>query len=188
MNVPLTISFRGLAKSAIAEELIRIKTEKLAQAFPLSRCGVSVERTQKHPREGQPFRVRLDMTVPPGHKLSVVREETEGEMHTSLTTEIINAFDAAEQQLKKLKEKMHGEVKRHPQQEVTALVDELHVEEGWGFLATVDSRRIYFHKNSVLHGEFDRLAIGTGVNFFEEQGEKGPQATSVRIIDKRPSI
>jgi cold shock CspA family protein len=188
MNVPLTISFRGLTKSAIAEELIRIKAGKLAESFPLSRCSVSVERTQKHPSEGQPFRVRLDMTVPPGHKLSVVRQETEGEMHTSLTTEIINAFDAAEQQLKKLKEKMRGDVKHHPQQEVTAMVNELHAEEGWGFLMTIDGRRIYFHKNSVLHGEFNRLAIGTGVNFSEELGEKGPQATSVRIIEKRPSL
>jgi cold shock CspA family protein len=40
----------------------------------------------------------------------------------------------------------------------------------------------------VLHGEFNRLAIGTGVNFSEELGEKGPQATSVRIIEKRPSL
>jgi hypothetical protein len=46
--------------------------------------------------------------------------------------------------------------------------------------------RIYFHRNSVLEGDFDRLEVGTGVNFFEhdDEGEHGPQASTVRIVDK----
>ena len=32
--------------------------------------------------------------------------------------------------------------------------------------------------------DFDRLEIGTGVQWHEEQGDKGPQASTVRIIDK----
>jgi cold shock CspA family protein len=43
---------------------------------------------------------------------------------------------------------------------------------------------VYFHRNSVLHGEFDRLAIGMGVRYTAEVGEKGLQATSVQIVDK----
>jgi len=56
--------------------------------------------------------------------------------------------------------------------------------EAYGFIKSLDGREIYFHKNSLPAGEFDRLEIGTGVRWAEEQGEKGPQASSLRIVDK----
>jgi cold shock CspA family protein/ribosome-associated translation inhibitor RaiA len=189
MNVPLSINFKGLEKSEALETLVRSKAEKLEKLCSyLSSCSVSIERIQEHQRNGQPFRVRIDMTVPPGHELSVTRAESEGEMHTALTTGIRNAFKAAEQQLRKLKGKQIGRVKNHPQQVVDAVIVEINREEGWGYLQTTDDRKLYFHEHSVLHGGIERLAIGTGVSFSEELGEKGPQATSVRIIEKRPSI
>jgi cold shock CspA family protein len=58
-------------------------------------------------------------------------------------------------------------------------------EEGYGFLETPDGREIYFHRNSVLHPGFDRLEIGTEVRFAEEEGEKGPQASTVAIVGTR---
>ena len=60
-------------------------------------------------------------------------------------------------------------------------------KEGYGFIRSLDGRDIYFHKNSLLEGEFDRLGIGTAVCWAEEQGEKGPQASSVRILVKPSS-
>ena len=189
MNVPLTINFKDIEKTEVLESLIRSKAEKLETHCPyLSRCDVTVESTQEHQRNGQPFRVRIDMTVPPGHELSVTRAESEGEMHTSLPAGIRNAFKAAEQQLRKLKGKQIRDIKSHPEQVVDAVIVEINREEGWGYLQTTDGRKLYFHENSVLHGNFARLAIGTGVNFSEEQGDKGPQATSVRIVEKRPSL
>ena len=53
--------------------------------------------------------------------------------------------------------------------------------QGYGFLETPGGREIYFHKNSVLDGGFGRLKIGTAVRFAEEEGEKGPQASTVRL-------
>ena len=32
---------------------------------------------------------------------------------------------------------------------------------------------VYFHRNSVLHDDFDRLTIGMGVRYVAEDGEKG---------------
>jgi cold shock CspA family protein len=60
-------------------------------------------------------------------------------------------------------------------------------DEGYGFLATEDGREFYFNKQSVLNRGFARLQVGTGVTFVEEQGEKGPQASTVRIISKARS-
>jgi cold shock CspA family protein len=53
--------------------------------------------------------------------------------------------------------------------------------EGYGFLTTPEGREIYFHRHSVLEPGFDRLDIDAEVRFAEEQGEKGPQASTVYI-------
>jgi len=45
-------------------------------------------------------------------------------------------------------------------------------------------REIYFHKNSVLGRAFPRLKVGTTVRFAEEQGERGPQASTVHVVPK----
>jgi cold shock CspA family protein len=53
----------------------------------------------------------------------------------------------------------------------------------FGFLETSDGREIYFHRNSVLDG-FEHLSVGSRVSFAEEMGEKGPQASTVRLLGK----
>jgi cold shock CspA family protein len=57
-------------------------------------------------------------------------------------------------------------------------------EDEYGFLETPDGREIYFHKNSVLQPGFDQLEVGMEVHFAEGVGEKGPQATTVRLAGK----
>ena len=63
-----------------------------------------------------------------------------------------------------------------------AWVSRLFPEGGDGFLQTSDGREIYFHRNSVRHGDFDHLTVGMEVRFAEEQGEKGPQASTVTCV------
>lgn len=58
-------------------------------------------------------------------------------------------------------------------------------QEGYGFLTADDGREIYFHKNSVLGRAFPRLKVGTTVRYVEEAGEKGPQASTLRIVSKQ---
>ena len=48
----------------------------------------------------------------------------------------------------------------------------------------VDGRDVYFPEHSVLHGDFERLAVGTEVRFVEREGEQGPQASSVQVVSK----
>jgi len=49
-------------------------------------------------------------------------------------------------------------------------------------------RAIYFHRNAVIDGAFERLKVGSEVAFVEEAGEKGAQAGTVRLIGKhRPA-
>jgi cold shock CspA family protein len=76
-----------------------------------------------------------------------------------------------------------GDIKSHAPLQVARLSKILQ-DEGYGFLTSDDERGIYFHKNSVLKREFSRLKVGTEVSFVEEPGEKGSQASTVRIVSK----
>ncbi|MFN2646410.1 MAG: cold-shock protein, partial [Burkholderiales bacterium] len=79
--------------------------------------------------------------------------------------------------------------RRHEQKphlsEPRGLVEKLFAEEGYGFIRTLeDNRQLYFHRNSVLHDDFGRLTVGTEVRFAPEEGEEGPQASSVQVLSK----
>lgn len=185
MQVPLEISFREIEKNEALEALINDEAAKLEKICDyLISCRIAVEKPHEHQRSGSPYRVRIKVTLPPGHEIVAVRESGESDMHEPLHTVLRNAFEAVQRQLKKVTAQQRGEVKTHLQQEMAAVVYKLAREEGYGFLKTLDGREIYFHRNSVLNDDFDRLEIGTGVRFFEEEGEKGAQASSVQIVDK----
>jgi cold shock CspA family protein/ribosome-associated translation inhibitor RaiA len=185
MRIPLEISFRSVEKTDSIENLIWEKSAKLERFCDyINSCRVAIESPQQHRLVGQPFRVRINIRVPPRNELVVTKESTEGDIHDELSTILREAFAALEKQLKKLVEQQRGETKLHLEQETNAFVYKLFIEEDYGFPATSDGRDVYFHRNSVINNDFDRLAIGTGVHYVEEQGEKGPQASAVQVVDK----
>jgi cold shock CspA family protein/ribosome-associated translation inhibitor RaiA len=185
MQVPVTMTFRNVHKTAAMENLIRQQAAKLERACDhIVSCRVAVEKPQAHQKSGNSFRVRIDVTVPPEHELVVKREAGEGDLHQQLPTVIRDGFGAMRRQLRKLVEKQHGDIKAHPEQEPRGMVVRLFREEGYGFIKGLDGRDVYFHKNSLPGDEFDRLEVGTGVQWVEQQGDKGPQASTVRIVDK----
>lgn len=183
MNVPLELSFRDGTKSDDIEALVRDKVGNLERFNDhISSCRVAVERPQEHLQSGSGYRVRVDITVPPRHEIVARREPGEGSVQDDLPLVIRDVFSDAERQLKSLNERQQGDEKSHPQQATVGVIDRL--LKDYGFIKNIDGRDVYFHKNSVLHGDFERLAVGTGVNYMEEMGEKGLQASTVRIVDK----
>jgi cold shock CspA family protein/ribosome-associated translation inhibitor RaiA len=185
MQVPLRLTFRHVNKTDAIEELIRKQAAKLERVCDhIVSCTIAVEKPQEHQRSGSPFRVRIDVTVPPEHELVVTREPGEGDLHEQLPTVIRDAFGAMRRQLKKLVDKQHGDVKSHPAQEVAGLVARVFREQGYGFLKSTDGREVYFHQNSLVNGDFDRLEVGDGVQWHEQEGENGPQASTVRLVQK----
>ena len=187
MQVPPEIAYRGLDKTEYIDNLIRHKITKLEEICDyLISCHIAIENPHRQRQTGNPYQVRLDLRVPPKHELVVKRKSTGKNNEEPLEALIRRTFQAAQRELKKLVEKQRGEVKRHPEQETMAIVAELFPKENYGFLKTVGGRDIYFHAHSVLNNDFDRLEVGTGVRYSEEAGEKGPQASTVEIVDKPP--
>jgi len=185
MEEPLEITFRGVERTEALEKLIVDEVANLEKVCNyIISCTIAVEKPHKHPRSGNPYRVRIGVQVPHNPEIVVIQEPGEGKMHDSLTKVLRSAFKAIRRQLKRLVEKQRYQTKTHPQQEASAVVHKFFPDEGYGFLKTIEGREIYFHKNSVLHGDFDRMEIGTGVRYVETPGEKGPQASTVQIVDK----
>ena len=185
MQQPLEITFRDVDRTPGIEELIHQEAAKLDKAHNnVIRCRVAVEKPHDFQKSGSPYRIRLEILVPKSPEIVVTRDPMDEEMHKPLELIIKDAFKTARRRLKKLEAKQRWDVKKHPHQETTAVVEKIFPEEGYGFLRTTDGQEIFFHRNSVLYDDFERMEIGTGVNLVKEMGKKGPQASSVRLVDK----
>jgi len=175
MRLPLQITARNFTLSDTLKAEIYEKAEKLDNLYSgIMRCKVVVETPHRRQRDGVLYSVSVDITVP-GAELIIKREP-----HEDLYAAIRNSFDAAYRKLEDFVRQQRGDVKRH-EEAALARVGILFPDKGYGFLTTPDGREIYFHKHSVLNHKFDRLKVGTEVRFVEEQGEKGPQASTVSV-------
>lgn len=180
MKVPLQVTFRHTDRSDSVEARIRERAEKLDRIFNQIVTGrVVVDLPAQRHRKGKVFLVRIDITVP-GKELVVNRDPLLNHAHEDVYVAVEDAFDAMERILKEYSREIQGEVKRDVVQD-RGLVGTIFPEEGYGFIQTRDGRDVYFHRNSVLNGGFERLRQGTEVRYNEEDGEKGPQASTVDI-------
>lgn len=183
MQLPLQISFRHMEHAAAIEALVREKAERLDKfAADIMSCRVVVEPAGKHHQHGNLYEVRIDLTVP-GEEIAVTRESSEHTEYKDVEVALRDAFDSARRKLEDYVRRRRRAVKAH---EVPphGRVSQLFPHEGYGFIETPDGREIYFHRHSVLHDAFERVQVGTEVTFVEEEGQKGPQASTVRLVGK----
>jgi cold shock CspA family protein/ribosome-associated translation inhibitor RaiA len=96
---------------------------------------------------------------------------------------IREAFEAVAVELEKLREKRAShEVRLTPPAPLRGVIARVLQDQGYGFLLAEDGTEVYFHRNAVRDLDFDSLEEGTEVSFNLEQGQKGPQATTVHPI------
>ena len=120
----------------------------------------------------------------PVHKdILVTKTHGDAAEHEHVAVAIKHAFSAAQRQIEDAVREMHGQVKPH-EPEDHGRVSKFVAGDDYGFIETADGREFYFHRNSVLENKFDRLTVGSEVRFVEEMGEKGPQASTVRLVGK----
>jgi cold shock CspA family protein/ribosome-associated translation inhibitor RaiA len=182
MKLPLQISFRNLDRSETIEDRIREEAAQLDEFCDhIMSCRVVVDVPHRHHLTGNVYQIRLDIKVP-GEEIAVVHEPAEHDPHyKNVNVAIRDAFDAAARKLEDYVRRQRQDVKHHEIRPHGRIVNLL-PERGYGFIGTSEGREVYFHANSVLDSKFDDLTIGTEVTFVEELGEKGPQASTVRIL------
>lgn len=135
---------------------------------------VTLESTGRH-RLGN-FEMTVVATVP-GRTITVTRK---GEFVLPM---IVEAFKALDRQLKDYSAVRQAKVKVHEEISQVGTIAKVLPDEDYGFIETPDGLEVYFHANAVQEGDFEKLQPGLKVEFAQEMGEKGPQATWVRVAE-----
>lgn len=184
MKIPLELAFHNIDSSPAIEQRVRERVDRLERFFKdITSCRVSIDAPHKSQYNTQHYEVHVDITVP-GNEI-VVSHDPKPELneHNDVYVAIRDAFNTAERRLKtyagKLRESRKVEGRTEPPKGIIA---KLFPDDGYGFLESPDGREIYFHQNAVVNQNFEELEIGLDVMFAEEMGDKGPQASTVRIV------
>src|SRR5258708_2824362 len=179
MQVAPEVIFKGVARSAwvadyVAERLVHL--ERFAQ--DITSCHVTLSREQRSHHKGNRYSVMVQVRVPRQHDLAVRKQKQIRDMRTQLPAIINEAFGAIETQLKRTIARRRHEEKAHNGQP-HGMVEKIFPEEGYGFIRALEiDRQVYFHRNSVLHHDFQRLTLRTQAPFAPEEGGQCPPASS----------
>lgn len=138
---------------------------------------VTIEATPSHKEGGH--EVRLVATVP--NDTVVVKRGGE-----SVRPLLVEAFDVLGLQLKEIVKKKQNhkaaKVQGGPNDgRITGIVRKIFPEDAYGFIVTEDKLDVYFHANALRDVDMNDIAEGDEVFFAMGEGDKGPQATWVRV-------
>ena len=136
---------------------------------------VSIEATAHHKEGG--YEVKIVASVP-NDTVVVTRK---GDPVRPL---LIEAFDVLTLQLKEiLRKKRKSKKQSEPAMagDSVGIIHKVSPHESYGFITTYDDREIYFHENALKNIQIDDLVEGDSVIYGESLGDKGPQASWVRV-------
>ena len=185
MQAPLQITFRHMDSSEAVAARIRERAGELERfSDRIISCRVVVECRHPRRRQGNLFRIRVDLKIP-GREIAVGRDPAAHHSHEDVYVAIRDSFDAARRLLEDHVREARGDVKLHAVPE-HGRIARLLPEQNGGFILSADGNEIYFHRNSVANSGFDKLAVGDEVRFVAQHSEsaEGPQASTVVPLGK----
>ena len=152
--------------------------EKLTRHFAslVLHLRISIEATAHHKEGG--YELKIVASIPNDTVVVAKKGENVGPL-------LVEAFDVLSLQLKEIQRK-----KRQTQKSADGSLDEstqygvirkVSPYESYGFIVSQDARDIYFHENALKDIAIDSLTEGDEVTYGESQGDKGPQASWVRL-------
>jgi ribosome-associated translation inhibitor RaiA/cold shock CspA family protein len=173
----LKVETRNVELRKSWQERIEEEKEKLIRHFAnyVLHLRVSIEGTQHHKEGGYELKVVASV---PNDTIVVSRK---GENMGAL---LVDAFDVLSLQLKEIlrkKRKDYKGVEGGMESGSFGVVRKVSPFESYGFIVTPDEREIYFHENALKDIPLDQLAEGDEVMYGETLGDKGPQASWVRV-------
>ncbi len=184
MQEPIEIAFQHCEPSQAIRSEIAKQAQRLEKfSDRITSCRVVIAGPRTRHRSGDLFHVDLRIAMPERKDVIVGKTHGDEPEREHALVAVREAFDAAVRQIEEAERDMRGQVKHHAA-EAHGRVTKFLAGQDCGFIEAADGREIYFHRNAVLGGAFDRLAVGSQVRFIEEAGEKGAQASTVRLIGK----
>ncbi|MGO9673269.1 MAG: cold shock domain-containing protein [Methylocella sp.] len=184
MQTPLEIAFQNSEPSEAVRQEIAKQAKRLEKfSDRITSCRVTVVVPHTRHRHGDLFKIDIRIAMPNHKDVIVTKTHGDAQEHEHVMVAVKDAFSAAQRQVEDCVREMRGEIKPH-EAEDHGRVTKFVAGEDCGFIETADGREIYFHRNSVLDEAFDSLRVGSEVRFVEEQGSKGAQASTVRVIGK----
>ena len=183
MQTPIQVEFEGVEASSKLQADIDRHIAELENRFGRVTAGRVVVRGpgDRH-QTGGPYQVSIRLALPDGREVNIGRTPKQDERYADLTFAIDNAFRRARRRLQDQARLMRGQTKQHESQPIGTVV-RIDPSGEFGFLEGADGQEVYFNYSSVLDGA-SHIALGTRVSYVEEMGEKGPQASTVRVLGK----
>lgn len=183
MKLPLQITFRDIDPSPAIRAAVRERANRLdAMCDRLISCRVAIEAPNRRTHHGpSQYTVRVDVKAPGIELVAIHQPSTETQ--NDLYVIVDRAFDDMERQVDEWNAMSRWYVKRHDGPP-RGRVAKIFWDRDFGFIESRDGREIYFHKNSVLHNNWNHLEVGAEVRFAEEDGDKGPQASTVDVVGR----
>lgn len=176
---PITVNFLNMLPSPAVEQRVVNLAEKLEHYYQgIQSCHVVLEPDQRHHHKGVLYQVRIELTVP-GTTL-VVNKDHHDKAHEDLYVAVSHAFKAIRRQLVDFSRIQRGDVKRH-EESPRGHVAELNVDDGYGFIETIDGRMLRFTSASLVAYEFSQLRVGDNVRYIEALDAIAPAASTIRV-------
>lgn len=177
-RMDLKVEARNVEMRKGWQKKIDEEKEKLTRHFAnfVLHLRVSIEATTHHKEGG--YELKMVASVPNDTVVVAKKGENVGPL-------LVEAFDVLSLQLKEMLRK-----KRQLQKGADTAFDDgtrrgvirkVSPYESYGFIVSQDARDIYFHENALKDISIDSLAEGDEVTFGESHGDKGPQASWVRV-------
>ena len=184
MQTPLELEFQDMVASPTVEQQVTDQLRKLEQLYGrITACRIVVKGPGQRHQTGGLYEIKIRLALPDGYEVNIGRTPKEDERHSDLAFAVNDAFKRARRRLQDNTRLMEGRVKSHEAQPIGTVV-RLDPSGEFGFLRSSDGEEIYFHRNSLLDADFSELAVGSRVTFADEIGEKGAQATTVKLLGK----
>ncbi|THJ21945.1 MAG: HPF/RaiA family ribosome-associated protein [Nitrospira sp. CG24E] len=175
----LEIESRNVGMTPRWKSEIETRMADLQQRYDhLTHGRVTLTKNPHHKKLANVAEALIVITLP-GRQTKTARKEDK-----TFEEAIRTAFDAMAIELRKHHEKRgRTEIRTSPIPPLRGVICKLFPKEGYGFILKEGGGEVYFHKHALQSLTFEELKDGTDVSFNLEEGEKGPQATTVH----RPS-
>lgn len=184
MRTQVAIDFQGMPVRTDVQDTLVKNLQELQNRFGRITAGrVIVRGPGGHHRTGGLFGINIRLALPEGREVNIGHTPQDDERYADLDFAINDAFKRARSQLQDHVRRLQRAVKQHEGRPVGTVV-KLDPLGEYGFIESADHREIYFHRNSVLNEDFPRLSLNARVTYAEEQGKRGAQASTVKLLKK----